>query len=561
MKRRYWFLAIVLLLALALYIPRISAGRYRDSVRTALEKGLGRKVDLSDVRFRLLPTPGIIVTNVVIGEDPKIGAEPFVYVNELIAVPRITSLFGGPLAFASIDLGDASMNLNRIDRPETGVTWNFASLLRPATLAAFPSVHLSGGRINFKFGDTKSLVYLLHTDVDLWPPDSAQGPWTLRVHAEPARTDKPAGGFGTFVARGQWLSKNNTTTLDVKLEKSELGDILTLFNGSESGIHGDISGDAHMAGPLNRIGIAGRMAVSNVHGWNQTPPGGNAWRFAIGGAVDLPGQTIDLDARATGAPAPLEVRYRVADYLRRPRWGVTVNVNHFPLAPVPDIARNLGFPVPPDFKLDGAANGAVGYSLPGGAPRMDGAMNLSSVTFTVAGAPPLHMPDAALHFSGSTVTLGATAIATENKRLWPSPDRGMPPPTSSMCSSPATECRSPRCESRFLSPAFLCWAMQLQARGKARSDTRAIPPEPIPAGAAASICRTPIFPSKLSPSRSISFPPMPPSTAPASLLRRSTSQSAASRRRVNIVTKPARHVLTNSASPLLKPVPQLWKSC
>src|SRR5579872_7479772 len=105
-KWRIWFPVILALLAAAFYVPRISAGRYRDSVRTALEKGLGRKVDFSDVRFRVLPTPGIIITNVIIGEDPAIGAEPFAYVNELFAVPRITSLFGGPLAFASIDLGD-----------------------------------------------------------------------------------------------------------------------------------------------------------------------------------------------------------------------------------------------------------------------------------------------------------------------------------------------------------------------------------------------------------------------------------------------------------------------
>jgi hypothetical protein len=415
MKRRIWFFAILALLAVALYVPRISAGRYRDSVRRALEKGLGRPVDLSDVRFRLLPTPGIVVTNVVIGEDAAIGAEPFAYVREMVAVPRITSLFGGPLAFASIDLGDASVNLTRVDRPEAGVSWNFASLLRPATLAAFPSVHLSGGRVNFKFGDMKSLVYLFNTSVDLWPPDSADEPWTLRVHAEPARTDRPKGGFGSFVARGQWMAKNSTTTLDVKLEKSELGDILTLFNGTESGILGDISGDAHLAGPLNRIGIAGRMTVSDVHGWNQTPPGGNAWRFAIGGAVDLPGQTIDLDARATDTPSPLSVRYRVADYLRRPRWGVTVNVNHFPLAPVPEIGRNLGFPVPADFKVDGTVDGAVGFSVPAGIPRMDGALSLSNATLMMARTPPLHMSGAELHFAGSTIALQAAAVTNEAK--------------------------------------------------------------------------------------------------------------------------------------------------
>ena len=420
MKRIFLF-GLIALLAAAVYVPRISAERYRDRVHTALEKALGRQVEIGEVRFQLLPTPGLTIANVTIGEDPKIGAEPVAYVTTLKAVPRIGSLLGGPLEFASVDLQDASLNLTRVDRADSDVSWNFASLMRKETLAAFPSIHMRGGRINFKFGDTKSLFYLLNTDVDLWPPDSAQGPWTLRVHAEPARTDRPARGFGSFVLRGQWLQSNRSTTLDVKLEQSELGDMLTLFNGYESGVHGDVSGDAHLAGPLDRIGIAGRMTVSNLHGFNQTPPGGSGWRFSIGGAIDSTGQTIDLNARVASAQSPLALRYRVTDYLRRPRWGVTVNLNHFPLAPVPEIARNLGWPAPADFKFEGTADGAVSYSMPQGSPRMDGpmymngTMNLTNSTFVVAGAPPLHLPGAELHFSGSTITLEATEVTNESK--------------------------------------------------------------------------------------------------------------------------------------------------
>ena len=414
MKRILLF-AVAALLAAGWYVPRISADHYRDRVHAALEKALGRQVEIGLLRFRLLPTPGLTIENVTIGEDPNIGAEPVAYVETLLAVPRITSLFGGPLEFASVDLGDASVNLTRVDRAQAGVSWNFTSLLKPEVLAAFPSVHMRGGRINFKLGDTKSLFYLLNTDVDLWPPDSEKAPWTLRVHAEPARTDRPQRGFGSFVVRGQWLQSNRTATLDVKLEQSELGDMLTLFNGYESGIHGDVSGDAHLAGPLNRIGIAGRMTLANLHGWSQTPPGGSGWRFAIGGAIDATGQTIDLSAKVAGGQSPLALRYRVSDYLRRPRWAVTVNLNHFALAPVPDIARHLGFPIPADFKFDGTADGAVGYSMPDGLPRMDGRMNLTHSTFIVAGAPPLSIPSAELHFGGSAIALEATEITNESR--------------------------------------------------------------------------------------------------------------------------------------------------
>lgn len=422
MKRykRYIFLAILALLLAAFYVPRISADGYRGRTRAALEKALGRKVEIGEVRFRLLPTPGLAISNVTIGEDPSVGFEPVAYVTTLVAVPRITALLGGPFEFASVELDEASLNLTRVDIPSRSgpndFRWNFSSLLQPKLLAAFPSIHMRGGRINFKFGDTKSLFYLLNTDVDLWPPGSAKDPWTLRVHAEPARTDRPARGFGSFVARGQWLQRDDSTTLDVKLEQSELGDMLTLFNGYESGINGHISGDAHLAGPMNRIGVAGRMTLSNLHGWSQTPPGGDEWRFSIGGVINAPGQVIDLNAstKVSRMQAPLQLRYRVADYLRRPQWGVTVNLNRFPLAPIPDIARNLGWVIPADFKFDGTADGAVGYSMPEGSPRMDGALNLSHSTLIVAGAPPLHLPNAELRFSGAAIHLEAAEIRDDN---------------------------------------------------------------------------------------------------------------------------------------------------
>jgi hypothetical protein len=417
-KRFTWpritLLAVAAFLFAAWYVPKIGAGQYRDRAQAALEKALGRQVEIGNIKFQLLPEPGFTIDDVRIGEDPKIGAETFAYVTQLRAVPRITSLFGGTLEFASVDLLDAHINLTRIDQPGDGVAWNFASLLRRETLAAFPSVHMRDGRINFKFGDTKSIFYLLHTDVDLWPPDAATGPWTLKIHAEPARTDRSSRGFGSFIARGQWIPSNSTTTLDVKLEQSELGDMLTLFNGVESTLHGDVSGDAHLAGPLNRIGIAGRMAVSNLHAWSQSPPLDSGWRFAVGGAIDVPGQTIDLNANVTGNKSPLAIRYRVSDYLRRPRWGVTVNLKDFPLSPMPDIARNLGIPVPADYKFDGTAEGAVGYSTAEGSPRMDGAMNLSNSTFIVAGTPPLHMPSAQLRFGGSAVSLEAAQVTNES---------------------------------------------------------------------------------------------------------------------------------------------------
>lgn len=412
------FYALVLLLGTAYYVPKISADRFREPIRAGLELALGRKVEIGDVRFELLPVPGFTVTEVKIGEDPALGPEPIAYIKTLQGRPKLSALFGGPLEFASVDLEDTSVNLTRVETfeansDERAVRWNFSSLLRTKLLTAFPSVHMLGGRVNFKFGDTKSVFYLLNTDVDLWPPSKSSGPWTLRVNAEPARTDRPSHGFGSFVARGEWQPEKALVTLDVRLEKSELGDMVTLFRGQESYLHGHIWGNAHLAGPLNRVGLAGRVMLDDIHGWNQTPPGGSAWPVSLGGAIDIPGQAIDIRATTGGKQPPLDIRYRVTNYLARPRWGVTALFSQLPMAPLVGIARNLGLDIPADMSFDALAQGAVGYSVPEGKPRLDGQVQVANATLAVAGTPPLHLLKADLQFAGSAITLAPAAIAND----------------------------------------------------------------------------------------------------------------------------------------------------
>ncbi|MDE3198740.1 MAG: hypothetical protein KGN84_20500 [Acidobacteriota bacterium] len=397
----------------AWYVPQISADRYREPIHRALENALGRKVEIGEVRFQLLPTPGFTVDYVNIGEDPSIGAEPVAYVTTLRARPRLSALFGGPLEFASVDLEDAYINLTRVDHGDNGVQWNFTSLLQPKLLAAFPSVHLISGRINFKFGDTKSIFYLRDTDVDLWPPSRTDAPWTLRVQGEPARTDRVARGFGSFSARGEWYPGKSAITLDVKLEKSELGDMVTLFEGREAGLHGHIWGDAHMAGPIGKVGIAGRLFLDDIHAWNQTPPGGSAWPLAVSGTIDVPGQSIEARATTTGKLSPIDLRYRVTGYLGKPHWGVTALFSQLPIAPVVAIGRNLGWGIPPDMNLDGVAQGVVGYDMPEGTPRMDGDLRIVNSKLSAPGTPPLRLADADLRFAGTTITLAPTTVTNE----------------------------------------------------------------------------------------------------------------------------------------------------
>ncbi len=402
--------ASALVVLITLVAPLVNVDGYRGSMRTSLERALGRKVELSSVRFRIFPRPGFTVGNVIIGEDPALGLEPVAYVTTLRAAPRLLALLRGRLEIASVDLEEASLNLSRVDQPKAGVQWNFAALLRPETLAGFPAIHIHGGRINFKKGNTKSLFYLLDTDLDLWPPDSAHDPWTLKVRANPARTDRSAQGFGSFRVRGEWAADTRSAVLDVTLEKSEFGDLLTLINGHDTGIQGSVTGSVHLAGPLNKVGLGGKVTIANLHGFAQAPPGGNEWPMLVGGVLDAVGQTADVTASMAVKESPLGLRFRASDFMGRPRWGLTVNASKFPLAALPGVARNMGLEIPADFKLEGTADGAVSYAAGG---QVEGGLNVSSATLRLADAPPLKVAVAALRFAGNAVRLEPAVIANE----------------------------------------------------------------------------------------------------------------------------------------------------
>jgi uncharacterized protein involved in outer membrane biogenesis len=422
------FLGAILLFAVAaLAVPNFTEGWCRDRLLRALEQGSGRKVKIGQVSFRLVPTPGFAIDHVRIGEDPAIGAEPVAWVDTLVVRPSLLSLLEGEFAIASVRLEDnISLNLTRVDNAAHGVTWNFASLVSEASgtkATAFPAIHMSGARINFKFGDTKSIFYLTNTDVDLAPASIPGGPLKIRIGGEPARTDRRADtrGFGSFVANGQWNPADHSLELDVKLEKSELNDVLTLFDGRESALLGRIWGDAHLAGPMSKIGISGRLNVSDLHGWNQSPPGGNASLFNIGGTINAPGQVIELQASGAGKQSPIGASFRVADYLRRPRWTATVSLDGVPVAPVTGIARNFGIALPADLTLDGVAQGTIGYSTGNDAPigaatdvsGMQGQVRVSNATLAAQGAPPLKIAQADLKFAGSTIALSPTSIVND----------------------------------------------------------------------------------------------------------------------------------------------------
>jgi len=404
-------IALVVVLAAGVAAPYLSGDRFAPRIQAALESALGRKVELGAIHFSVFAGPGFSVENVVIHENPAIGIEPVAYVGSLEAVPRLASMFGGHLEFASIRLDDAIINLAKTGGPTEPGRWNFEALLSRSVIRAIPEVHVRSGRINFKFGDTKSVFYLTNTDLDIAPPSHGAASWNVDFTGEPARTDKPAHGFGEFIARGRWTQAGaGRLDLDVRLEKGAIGEIVALLHGFDAGIQGAVAARMHLAGPLDDIRISGDMDVQGVHRWDRMPPYGQNWPVRLAGRLNVPAQTIELESSTAGGETlPLSVRFRCSDYLSQPRWGVALNWNRFPAGPVLDLARQMGADLPANVNLAGSLDGVVGYS---GQGSLQGVLDFHDASIVAPNSPPVRSAQARLIFDRGHAKLTPAEVRT-----------------------------------------------------------------------------------------------------------------------------------------------------
>jgi hypothetical protein len=409
---QFALIALALVLAAGLTAPYIRADQYGERLRGALERSLGRRVEFGGkVRFNLF-RGGFSVEDVVIHEDPSIGLEPVAYMDEIVVRPAIFPLLAGRFAIASIRLDGASINLAKSGPAEEWGRWNFSSLIDRSLMSNTPAVHVRNSRINFRFGEEKSVFYLTDTDLDISPPSSPGHGWKIALSAKPARTDRPARGLGSFTIEGRWYVAPERVDLDVDLDRSGLAEITTAIAGQPGGIHGTVSGSLHLAGPLHQIGILGRMRVEDVHRWDLMPPRGEGWPVDIRGRIDLIGQKIELESStADSSVPPLWVRFRASDYLSQPHWAVAVNWNRFPMGPLLQLAEHMGASLPPKLGLSGSMDGAIGYS---GHGSLQGTIGFHDAAVTIPDSTPIRLQQAYVVLGNGHAHLTPASAVTDS---------------------------------------------------------------------------------------------------------------------------------------------------
>ena len=413
---RWILIAVVVVLAAGFAAPYVDAGAFRGRVQTALESALGRRVQMGDVHYSLFNGPGFQVDNVLIEDEPRAGIEPFAAVTSLQASIRLRSLFGGKLAFSTLRLDEPTVNLVR----PGGDTWNIQPFLarmiagHGVSSGDFPDIQVRSGRLNFKFGDTKSVFYISEADLDVYPRSS--GELIVRFEGTPARTDRGPHGVGVVSGSGAVRFGNggeDQIAMTLNIARTPIPEIGHMFGRPDSGIHGAVTAQAHISGAAAHPSIAGELTIQDVHRWDLSAPAtGEAWTVAWAGALDLRSQHIELwTLPPTGQPATVAVKATVTDYLSTPNWDISVALNGLPASSLVGAARHMGLPLPDSMTVQGAVSGSVGDSRDRG---LTGQFALADASIAISGVGSARLEHADVTVSGGQLAFGPATVALDS---------------------------------------------------------------------------------------------------------------------------------------------------
>ena len=266
-RRVRWATLLLVVLGLLLVPPFINVNRYRKRVADSISRALGREVSVSGIELKMLPRPGLVLSNFVVADDPSYGAEPMLRAATVTAYIRLTSLWRGRLEIGTLDLDSPSLNLVR----RSDGHWNLEELVertthassapttktRPEARPRFPYVEASAGRINFKLGQVKKAFAFTDADFALWLDSESQ--WGVRLEGRPMRTDVTISDTGTLKLDGRFQRgsslQNTPVNLNLTLTGGPLGQITTLIYGHDRGWRGAVSSNAILTGTPAALGV------------------------------------------------------------------------------------------------------------------------------------------------------------------------------------------------------------------------------------------------------------------------------------------------------------------
>ena len=382
-RRMMWAVPLVLVLAV-LVPPFVNVNRYRGRVAGAISRALGRDVTVSNIELKLLPRPGLALSNFVVADSPNYGAEPMLRADTVTASLRLTSLWRGRLEIGTLDLDNPSLNLVRRDDGH----WNVEELvertsqatsapttkLRPEARPRFPYVEASSGRINFKIGQVKKAFAFTDADFALWLESESQ--WGIRVEARPVRTDVNISDTGILKLDGRFQRASNLrdTPLYLKLAFSSgpLGQITKLLYGRDRGWRGTLRSNAILTGTPGALGVTLDAQVDDFRRYDIALGEALRLRVHCTGTYSSDGDSLyDMRCESPVGPGIVKVRGDAQG------WGsgyeLSISGEHLPAERVVAFARHTKKDLPADLTATGEVEGVFTVRKPpGGAPLWAG---------------------------------------------------------------------------------------------------------------------------------------------------------------------------------------------
>jgi AsmA-like protein len=411
--RRIVVAVVGMVLILGLLAPFWRADRLRPRIQAALQAELNRPVHIGAVHLNLFTGPGFTVDDVLIDDDPTAGIEPFAHVETLRARVRLARLLHRKLTFSSLRLEAPSVNLVKTQAGP----WNIQAMLDRSAGASHrngvPDIQIRDGRLNFKFGDTKSIFYISSADVDVYPNE--RGDVVIRFSGAPARTDRGTQAFGQLSARGLLRFPQNSEdqlSMGVHLERTSIYELMRLFNGRDMGVHGSAIAEAKLEGPLSRLDVSGSLNINDIHRWDLMPAKGDGWTLRYRGQLSLTNHHLELETIATEDTAPpVSVQFQLADYLSSLKWSARFLFRNLPAASLVETARHMGAPFPAGVHVDGKVEGAIGYSNDAG---LDGQLVLADAEVKLPRGRTAQFDAARVSFTNNDIVLAPAGFRLDN---------------------------------------------------------------------------------------------------------------------------------------------------
>jgi uncharacterized protein involved in outer membrane biogenesis len=286
-QTKYWilFTALLLLAAALILPPLINMNRYQRRIADSIGNSLGRRVHLSSVTLRLLPRPGLELTDFLVEEDPTFGTEPTLRAASVDAYIRLTSLWRGRLEIGRISFDQPSLNLVRDNQGR----WNIGTVLlqashipnaptaqrRASSAPRFPYIEASNARVNFKIVNEKKPYSFLNADFAMWLANPDE--WRIRLEAQPVRTDLDLGLSDTGLLRVEGslhrASALGEMPIDLEAEWSNapLGQIARLLLGQDTGWRGSLDVTGDIKGDVFNPQFKTRIRIAGIHRQEFTP--------------------------------------------------------------------------------------------------------------------------------------------------------------------------------------------------------------------------------------------------------------------------------------------------